>query len=108
MTQAAANTRLSGNWFISDISLPGGQAATTVQTLRLRYSDWDGNEQTVWLLGNVSELAEDAHSTWGPDLYDAQEIRELFPQELLLSCTNALHLLEQHHYSVSPTTLSID
>jgi hypothetical protein len=54
VTQTAANTRLSGNWFISDVTVPGSQAATTVQTLRLRYSDWDGNEQSVWLLGNAS------------------------------------------------------
>ena len=53
-TQATAKTRLSGNWFISELSVPN-QAPSTVQTLRIRYTDWDSNEQTVWLLGSASE-----------------------------------------------------
>jgi hypothetical protein len=42
-----AATRLSGNWFISQVN-----GSDTAQTLRMTYTDWYGKEQHAWLLGN--------------------------------------------------------
>jgi PKD domain len=38
--------RLSENWFIEQAN------GATVQTLRMTYTDWNGAEQTAWLLGD--------------------------------------------------------
>ena len=45
-TQLTSTTYLSGNWFVSTATI-GGFAAT-VQSLRLQYTDWNGNEDTAW------------------------------------------------------------
>lgn len=45
----AATARLSGNWFVTQ---PSGGAP--VQALSISYTDWAGNEQLAWLVGNAS------------------------------------------------------
>ena len=45
-TQLTFTTYLAGNWFVSTATI-GGFAAT-VQSLRLQYTDWNGNEDTAW------------------------------------------------------------
>lgn len=41
--------RLSGNWFITSAN------GTTAQTLRLAYTDWEGNQQSAWLTGTPTD-----------------------------------------------------
>lgn len=51
-TDTASRTttaRLSGNWFIDSVN------GTTVQTLRIGYTDWNGNERVAWLLGDPKD-----------------------------------------------------
>jgi len=52
-TDAAAGitttARLHETWFVEQVSAPG-LPTTALQTLRLRYTDWSGVEQTAWLL----------------------------------------------------------
>lgn len=43
------STRLHGNWFVHTVS-GEGFPSTTVQSLRLRYTDWDNVEQSAWLM----------------------------------------------------------
>ena len=47
----STTARLSETWFIDQVSAPG-LPATTLQTLRIHYTDWSGNEQYAWLLGD--------------------------------------------------------
>ena len=51
-TQLNSTAYLDGNWFVDTATIGGTQA--TVQTLRLQYTDWDGNENTAWLFDNAS------------------------------------------------------
>ena len=43
---------LDGNWFIDNATVGGTTAS--VQSLRMQYTDWNGNEQTAWLFANDS------------------------------------------------------
>jgi hypothetical protein len=45
---------LSGNWFIEQMASASAQL-TTLQTLRIHYTNWDGQGETAWLLGNPTE-----------------------------------------------------
>ena len=51
-TQLTSTTYLAGNWFVSTATI-GGFAAT-VQSLRLQYTDWNGNEDTAWAFDTAS------------------------------------------------------
>ena len=51
-TQLTSTTYLSGNWFVSTATING--TAATVQSLRLQYTDWSGNEDTAWVFDNTS------------------------------------------------------
>jgi hypothetical protein len=44
---------LSENWFVETTTAPG-VPPTTIQDLFLRYTDWQGNEQEAWVLGNAT------------------------------------------------------
>ena len=50
----STTARLSETWFIDQVSAPG-LPATTLQTLRIHYTDWSGNEQYGWLLGDPAD-----------------------------------------------------
>ena len=41
--------RLSGNWFVDTVSDITANTTSTVQTLRIHYTDWNGNGQTAEL-----------------------------------------------------------
>ncbi len=41
--------RLSGNWFVDTVNDTTAGTTSTVQTLRIHYSDWNGNGQTAEL-----------------------------------------------------------
>ena len=41
--------RLSETWFIDQVN------GSTVQTLRIAYTDWGGKDQNAWLLGNPTD-----------------------------------------------------
>ncbi|HET7035628.1 MAG TPA: MBG domain-containing protein [Thermomicrobiaceae bacterium] len=45
--------KLHETWFIDRVS-GDGLPATTVESLRISYTDWDGNEQTGWLFHDPS------------------------------------------------------
>ncbi len=44
---AGTVVRMSGNWFVTQSN------GTTIQTLRIGYTDWDGNAQNAWLIGGT-------------------------------------------------------
>jgi hypothetical protein len=48
-TGTVSTARLSGDWFITQTN------GTAAQTLRLAYTDWDGDEQNAWLVGNPTD-----------------------------------------------------
>jgi len=54
VTDAAAGitttARLHETWFVEQVSAPSLTTTVALQTLRLRYTDWNGVEQTAWLL----------------------------------------------------------
>jgi hypothetical protein len=52
-TQLTTTARLHGNWFVDQETGSDG-SSLTIQTLRIHYTDWSGNEQTAWLMGNDS------------------------------------------------------
>ena len=49
-SQLTSTTYLSGNWFVNTATING--TAATTQSLRLQYTDWNGNEDTAWLFDN--------------------------------------------------------
>ncbi len=53
-TDAVAGTthaaRLSGTWFVDQVSAPSLTTPITLQTLRIHYTDWAGQGRTTWLL----------------------------------------------------------
>jgi hypothetical protein len=51
VAKTTTTARVTGHWFVEHITASDNSSAT-VQTLRLHYTDWNGNEQTAWLLGN--------------------------------------------------------
>jgi hypothetical protein len=42
--------RLSGDWFVDQVNDTTANTTSTVQTLRIQYTDWSGNEKVAWLL----------------------------------------------------------
>jgi hypothetical protein len=46
------SSSLHGNWFIDTTTLDGTTAA--IQSLRMHYTDWDGNGHTAWIYTNQS------------------------------------------------------
>jgi hypothetical protein len=50
-TQLTTTARLHGNWFVDQETDSQG-TSLTIQTLRMHYTDWSGNEQTAWLMGD--------------------------------------------------------
>jgi hypothetical protein len=69
-TQLTSTTYLDGNWFVNTSTVAGTQAI--VQSLRLQYTDWNGNENTAWLFDNASspEFLVIPDSALGPN-FDA-------------------------------------
>lgn len=51
-SQQTSTIYLDGNWFVSTGTVNGTSAS--VQSLRLQYTDWNGNEDTAWLFDNAS------------------------------------------------------
>jgi Bacterial Ig-like domain (group 3) len=49
-SQLTSTTYLSGNWFVNTATING--TAATTQSLRLQYTDWNGNEDTAWVFDN--------------------------------------------------------
>ncbi|HEY3058679.1 MAG TPA: tachylectin-related carbohydrate-binding protein [Chloroflexota bacterium] len=49
--QTTSTARLHGNWFIDQVTFAGG-STTTVQTLRIHYTDWNQKGNTAWLIDN--------------------------------------------------------
>jgi hypothetical protein len=47
-TKAARTVRLSGNWFVTQTGVQGAEDVN--QSLRLTYTDWQGNANTAWLV----------------------------------------------------------
>lgn len=55
-TASNANTDsawLDGNWFIEQVT-PNGGSLTTLQSLPIHYTDWNGKEQNAWLVYSPS------------------------------------------------------
>ena len=55
---------LRGGWFVDTVSLPDG-TTYTMQTLSITYTDWDGLEQTAWVIPSGAggyEFATDDHA----------------------------------------------
>lgn len=62
------NTRVSGHWFVNHLTAAADGSTATVQSLRLHYKDWNGNGNTVWLMGNDT----DGYTfVGGPDLSES-------------------------------------
>ena len=45
------STYLNGNWFVNTTTVANTSA--TVQSLRMQYTDWNGNENTAWLFSSA-------------------------------------------------------
>ncbi|MDP9092153.1 MAG: fibronectin type III domain-containing protein, partial [Actinomycetota bacterium] len=57
---------LSGNWFVDSSTPQAGGASTTTQDLEITYTDWNGHEQTAWLIdqnGSYSFLTVQQQAT---------------------------------------------
>jgi hypothetical protein len=42
--------RLHGDWFVDQVTDTTANTTSTVQTLRIQYIDWQGNDRVAWLL----------------------------------------------------------
>ncbi len=49
-SEVTTTARLHETWFVEQVSAPSLTTPVALQTLRLRYTDWNGVEQTAWLL----------------------------------------------------------
>ena len=51
VAKTTSRTRIHDTWFVHDLTDQNG-ASITLQSLRLRFTDWDGDQRTAWLVEN--------------------------------------------------------